>query len=246
MVPAFSVVMGVIFLESFPVILIILTFPIEKFECGLIYVFPCFCIPDMFAALHLQFPFLFNYQTWYSSVDLLFQGMADFHSLLSSQYKVMAGCRPWDSLSQPLSYWKIAACSVWSVAVLPLPWQTWAVIIETTVPTKPEQFAILSWNRSSLSPLFSPPPPVLPYVLGELSWVMIPLEFYFAPLNCKSIFGSMVSHMMIGSESVVVADVANASCIPFFFFLNVCFSSHTALFTASPLDSVSVGSTNCG
>lgn len=32
----------------------------------------------------------------------------------------------------------------------------------------------------------------------------------------------------------------------FFFFLNVCFSSHTALFTASPLDSVSVGSTNCG
>ena len=40
----------------------------------------------------------------------------------------------------------------------------------------------------------------------------------------------MVSHMMIGSESVVVADVANASCIPFFFFFLMSAFLHILLY----------------
>lgn len=94
----------------------------EIWALSLIYVFPCFYIPWYFRGFPFSiFPLVFCSWTWYSSVDLLFQGMDDFKSLLSSQYKVMASCRPQGSLCSALSYWNIASCSVLSVAALPLP-----------------------------------------------------------------------------------------------------------------------------
>lgn len=96
----------------------------EILVLSLFYVFPCFCIPWYVCGFTFYiFSLVFHSWTWYSSVDLLLQGMDDFKSLLSSQYQVMASCICQGSLCSALSYWNVASCSVLSVAALPLPCQ---------------------------------------------------------------------------------------------------------------------------